>query len=144
MSAASTETRPEPRGPRTVCDQCPRPRPATIKQLRRDWKAMPDRRRCLLEQGVVCCGFATLAGCGAVCPRFGSPCIGCFGLASGAEDFGAGMISALAAVIDRRERDDAKRLEKAGISDPAGLFYRFSLGHRLMHRRARRSPDPSV
>jgi F420-non-reducing hydrogenase small subunit len=123
----------------SVCDQCPRSRPERIKRLRRDWWALLDRKRCLLEQGVVCCGFATLAGCRAVCPRGGSPCIGCLGLLDGGEDFAASMVKALAAIVDRRERDEVARLEKAGLHDSAELFHRFNLGHRMMRRRLSRA-----
>jgi hypothetical protein len=54
------------------------------------------------------------------------------------------MISALAAVVERRERDEVERLQKAGIGDPAGVFHRFHLAHGLMQRRVRRSLDPSA
>jgi hypothetical protein len=83
--------------------------------------------------------LGTSAGCGALCIRYGSPCIGCYGLAKGGEDFGAGMISALAAVVDRREPDEVERLQKAGIGDPAAVFHRYRLAHGLMRRRVERS-----
>ncbi|MEJ2011470.1 MAG: hypothetical protein P8X64_04515 [Anaerolineales bacterium] len=47
----------------------------------------------------MCCGIATRAGCGALCPTVGSPCIGCYGPNAGVTDFGARMMSALASVI---------------------------------------------
>ncbi|MCK4658316.1 MAG: NADH:ubiquinone oxidoreductase [Phycisphaerae bacterium] len=37
---------------------------------------------CLYEKGIICLGPVTLAGCGAICPTFGSKCEGCRGLAS--------------------------------------------------------------
>jgi F420-non-reducing hydrogenase small subunit len=55
--------------PSTVCDQCPRQRTEKrIKRFYRPWAIIPDPQICLLDQGLVCCGIATRAGCGALCP----------------------------------------------------------------------------
>lgn len=45
-----------------VCVEC---------KLRENW--------CLLLNGIPCLGPITLAGCGAVCPSYNLPCVGCFG-----------------------------------------------------------------
>ena len=64
----------------TVCDECKRKRTEKkIKAFKRTWEIIPDAETCLLEQGLVCCGVATRAGCGALCPQVNSPCIGCHG-----------------------------------------------------------------
>jgi len=34
---------------------------------------------CLLLRGIPCLGPLTISGCGAICPTYGRPCIGCFG-----------------------------------------------------------------
>lgn len=123
----------------TVCDQCTRTRhEKKIKAIRRTWQLLPDPELCLLEQGLVCCGIATRAGCGALCPQVSSPCIGCYGASAGVDDFGARMMSALASVIDSSEPEEVARIVAAGIPDPVGTFYRFSLAHSLMRRRAER------
>jgi F420-non-reducing hydrogenase small subunit len=112
----------------TVCDDCPRTRDEKkITEFKRTWEIIPDPEICLLEQGLVCAGIATRAGCGALCPTVGSPCIGCYGPNEGAEDFGARMMSALASVIDSDDPEEIDRIIREGIPDPIAAFYRFSL-----------------
>lgn len=112
----------------TVCDDCPRTREEKkITAFKRTWEIIPDPETCLLEQGLVCAGIATRAGCGALCPTVGSPCIGCYGPNEGAPDFGARMMTALASVIDSQDPDEIDRIIREGIPDPIAAFYRFSL-----------------
>jgi F420-non-reducing hydrogenase small subunit len=119
----------------TVCDECPRVRhEKAIQRFRRTWEIIPDEGTCLLEQGIVCCGIATRAGCSARCPRVNSPCIGCYGPNDGVWDFGARMMSALASVIDSRDPEEIDRIIREGIPDPVGTFYRFGLAHGLLRR----------
>jgi F420-non-reducing hydrogenase small subunit len=119
----------------TVCDDCPRTRDEKkIKEFKRTWEIVPDPDICLLEQGLVCCGIATRAGCGALCPTVGSPCIGCYGPNEGVEDFGARMMTALASVIDSDDPEEIDRIIHEGIPDPIGTFYRFSLAHSELRR----------
>ncbi|MDH3283454.1 MAG: oxidoreductase [Acidobacteriota bacterium] len=119
----------------TVCHECPRTRnEKTIKEFKRTWQTIPDPETCLLEQGLLCCGIATRAGCGALCPQVGSPCIGCYGPNDGVEDFGARMMTALASVIDAEDPEEIDRIIRDGIPDPIGSFYRFSLPKSLLRR----------
>ncbi len=119
----------------TVCDVCTRTRTEKkIKEFKRTWEIIPDPEICLLEQGILCCGIATRAGCGALCPTVGSPCIGCYGPNEGVEDFGARMMTGLASVIDSDDPEEIARIVKEGIPDPIGSFYRFSLAHSLLRR----------
>jgi len=125
----------------TCCDECPRTRnEKKIKQFKRTWQVIPDSDTCLLEQGLLCCGPATRAGCGALCPQVNSPCIGCYGPNAGVEDQGARLMTALASVIDATDPDEIERIIAEGIPDPVGTFYRFSLPHSLL-RRAALVPD---
>ena len=120
----------------TVCDTCPRKRSEKkIKKFLRTWQVIPDEETCLLEQGLVCCGVATRAGCGARCPQVNSPCIGCYGPNNGVEDYGARLLSALASVIDSNDPAEIDRIIQEGIPDPIGSFYRFSLAHSLLRRK---------
>ena len=120
----------------SVCDACKRKRSEKkIKQLKRTWQVLPDAETCLLEQGLLCCGIATRAGCGARCPEVNSPCIGCYGPNDGVKDFGARLMSAVASMIDSNDPDEVDRIIREGVPDPIGSFYRFSLAASLLRRR---------
>lgn len=119
----------------TVCEECSRVRnEKKIKKFYRTWEIIPDEETCLLEQGIVCCGIATRAGCGAKCPQVNSPCIGCYGPNEGARDFGARLMTALASVIDSNDPEEIDQIIRDGIPDPVGSFYRFSLAGSQLRR----------
>jgi F420-non-reducing hydrogenase small subunit len=119
-------------GGSTVCDECPRARNVkTIKAFRRIQAGKTDPALCLLEQGIPCNGPATVSGCGALCPKAGAQCIGCYGPAAGVVDYGARLMTAYASVVDAHEPDEIERILD-GIPDPAGQFYRFSLAKSLL------------
>jgi F420-non-reducing hydrogenase small subunit len=120
----------------TVCDECKRTRnEKRIKQFKRTWQIIPDEETCLLEQGLLCCGIATRAGCGALCPQVNSPCIGCYGPNNDVKDYGMRLMSALASVIDSNSPEEVDRIIEEGIPDPVGSFYRFSLPASLLRRK---------
>ncbi len=124
----------------TVCDECPRQRTEKkIREFKRIWEVIPDETTCLLEQGIVCSGIATRAGCGAKCPKVNSPCIGCHGPNEGVEDIGARMMTALASVIDSKDPEEVEQIITRGIPDLVGTFYRFGLAASLL-RRSRLQP----
>ena len=119
-------------GNSTVCDDCPRKRDEKkIKKFYRIQEVMLDPEICILEQGVICSGPATRNGCKALCPSAGSPCIGCYGPAEGALDYGARLMSAVASVIDSNDPDEIDQILD-GIPDPAGMFYRFNMAGSLL------------
>lgn len=118
-------------GPSTVCDECARTREEKkIRKFVRIQEIQPDPK-CLLEQGLLCSGVATRSGCGALCPKAGIPCAGCYGPAEGVLDYGARLMSAVASVIDSRDPQEIEGILD-GIPDPAGAFYRFNLGGSLL------------
>jgi F420-non-reducing hydrogenase small subunit len=124
----------------TVCEECPRARnEKKIKKFHRTWEIIPDEETCLLEQGLLCCGIATRAGCGALCPAVNSPCIGCYGPNEGVHDYGARLMTALASVIDSQDPAEIDRIIREGIPDPVGSFYRFSLAKSLLRRKKRQA-----
>ncbi|MCL4193776.1 MAG: hypothetical protein KJZ87_18710 [Thermoguttaceae bacterium] len=120
----------------TVCDACKRKRSEKkIKKFVRTWEIIPDEETCLLEQGILCCGIATRAGCDALCPQVNQPCIGCYGPNDNVPDYGARLMSALASVIDSNNEAEIERIIREGIPDPVGSSYRFSLAHSLLRRK---------
>jgi F420-non-reducing hydrogenase small subunit len=119
----------------TVCQECSRKRnEKKIKKFYRTWQVLPDEETCLLEQGLLCCGIATRAGCGALCPKVNSPCIGCYGPNEGAHDHGARFMAALSSMIDSNDPEEIDRIIRDGIPDPLGSFYRFSLAGSHLRR----------
>jgi F420-non-reducing hydrogenase small subunit len=119
-------------GGSTVCDECKRNRDVkTIKEFKRIQDVELDPNICILEQGVICSGPATRSGCSALCPNAGAPCIGCYGPAEGALDFGARLMTAVASVIDSNDPNEIEKILD-GIPDPAGMFYRFNLAGSLL------------
>lgn len=125
-----------------VCEECPLEKhEKTIDRFYRPYEKQPEPGLCLLEQGIVCMGPATVSGCGALCPQVGMGCRGCYGPLPGVEDQGARMLTALASVIEvGKIGDDEAKLDREldeimdTIADPAGTFYRFSMSHSILHR----------
>jgi F420-non-reducing hydrogenase small subunit len=125
-----------------VCDECPLAKEEKhIERFVRPYEIVPEPGKCLLEQGIVCMGPATASGCGALCPRVGMRCEGCYGPLQGVADQGAKMLSAIASVISvgqpgMPEEELEKRIQAAvdTLADPAGTFYRFSMSHSLLRR----------
>jgi F420-non-reducing hydrogenase small subunit len=120
-------------GGSTVCDECTRTRGIkTINKFTRIQDlAHPDPELCLLEQGIPCNGPATRSGCGALCPQAGAQCIGCYGPAEGALDYGARLMTAFASVIDAKEPAEIEKILDT-LPDPVGQFYRFNLAGSLL------------
>ena len=119
---------------KSCCDECPRKRDVKkITRFIRPFEIIPDPDICLLEQGIVCCGPATRSGCGAKCVKAGVPCRGCYSKPENIRDAGAKMVSAIASVIDSSDPDEIERII-AGIADPVGTFYRFSLPSSMLRR----------
>ena len=118
------------------CDECVREKTENkhIKKFYRPWEISDDGKTCFMEQGVLCMGPATRAGCGYRCIKGNAPCRGCYGPSSGVTDPGTKMMSAIASVIDEKEPQEIGRVLE-DVVDPAGLFYRFSLPVSLIRRK---------
>ncbi len=118
---------------RTVCDQCPRPRQGKIRVQRfhRPHEVIADPEVCFLEQGLICAGPATHAGCGALCVKAQMPCRGCYGAPAGSQDQGAALLEAIVASFDGQSDAEIRQTVET-IVDPIGTFYRFSLASSLL------------
>ena len=103
-----------------VCELCPRERIGEYsKKLKRIYEEVDDPGRCLLEQGFLCMGPATMGGCGAPCPQAGMPCDGCRGPTAGNSDQGLTMLDALTSLT--REAN-----ENFSLPQYAGTLYRYT------------------
>jgi len=121
-------------GNKSVCDECPfDKKDIKIQRFYRPQEKVPEPGWCLLEQGIVCMGPATRSGCDARCLKANMPCRGCYGPVEGATDQGAAIIAAIGSLLDTGDDEEALRLMNE-IVDPAGTFYRFSLGASLLGR----------
>lgn len=126
-----------------LCEECDR-KPAEgefkkIEKLRDRLDEAPDPDKCLLEQGFICMGPATRAGCGAKCIDANVPCTGCSGPGPNIVDQGTKMMSALASIlqIDGEEKKSLEDVEKelAKVRDPVGTFYRYFLAKSILQRK---------
>lgn len=120
---------------KALCDECERERSddKTVKEFRRPWQFIPDKEKCFLEQGLVCAGPATRAGCGARCIKVNMPCRGCFGPPPGVSDQGAKLLSAMASLVDSEDEAEIAEIIR-GIKDPLATFYRFGMANSTMGR----------
>lgn len=130
---ALVEGRPAVLPEKSVCDTCPTQREGKgeLKQLRRFLQAPTygavaeplDQMRCLLEQGLMCMGPVTRAGCGGdgILPRCISarvPCRGCYGPVLPNGNQRLDMLNALA----------SNGIDVASLPESVSLL-RFSGGH---------------
>ncbi len=120
---------------KTSCDVCTRKKsqngPVRIKEFKRPHEVIADPEICFLEQGLVCAGPATRAGCGLPCIQGNMPCRGCYGPPEGVEDQGAKLMSAIAAIIDVENAEDVESVLET-IVDPLGTYYRFNLPNSIL------------
>jgi len=120
-----------------LCDECPRraskPLDLSFADFKRPHETLLDSEKCLLAQGIVCCGPATRGGCGALCVSGNMPCSGCFGPTSRVRDQGAKLLSSLCANVAAKDEPGINRALD-GIPDPLGTFYRYGLPHSMLSR----------
>jgi F420-non-reducing hydrogenase small subunit len=120
---------------KTLCDECERIKEnKKINRIVRPHQIIPDDKKCLLEQGIICCGPATRGGCGQRCIKANMPCRGCFGPPSGVIDQGAKMLSAIASIYQGNDEEGVNHLIDE-VLDPVGTFYRFGLPDSMLKRR---------
>lgn len=120
---------------KTNCDVCDRKKTGNgvvrIKEFKRPHEIIADPEICFLEQGLICCGPATRAGCGLPCIEANMPCRGCYGPPEGVVDQGAKLLSAIGAIVDVEKPEEVQRAV-ASIIDPVGTYYRFGLPNSIL------------
>ncbi len=126
---------------KSVCSHCDRDVTDKLPvQLKRDYEGLPTTDSCFLEQGYICIGPVTQAGCGTVCPNNGNaPCLGCYGAVTGVVDPGVKFISTLGSLCKDKDPDEVMEL----IKDPAGLFNRFTLAASTLGHKYHDKMEPS-
>jgi len=117
---------------KSVCDECEREKNHTvITEIKRIYEIEDDGKTCFWDQGVICMGPATRAGCGCQCPNVNIPCTGCGGPGPRVNDQGAAAISALASLA--AGPDVVKQ-----VVDPIGTFYKYSLANSILRRKVQK------
>ncbi len=121
----------------TQCKECPRnpspgeniPRIKEMPDIKRIWE-IEDDGRCFLEQGVICMGPVTRAGCSTRCLNANHPCTGCMGPPSNVRDAGAKLISMIGSILklsgEKELNEEAAEKLAEKIRDYIGTFYLYS------------------
>lgn len=123
-----------------LCDECPRIKTyARITEIKEPYQVNIDPTACLMDQGILCLGPATVGGCNSRCPRVGQPCRGCYGPTQFVTEHGASAFSAIASLFPVLDDDPTMDEEKiiqimSTIKDPLGYFYAFTVGKSLINR----------
>jgi F420-non-reducing hydrogenase small subunit len=121
-----------------LCRDCPRidskPEESVLTEFKRPHEILIDPEKCFLAQGLVCMGPATRCGCDHACINGNMPCTGCLGPVSHENDYGGAILSATACLTTSNEQEEVTKA-LAGIPDPAGTFYRYSLPASMLFRR---------
>lgn len=115
-----------------LCEVCPREKPPeglAMDFIKRQFElGAPAPDLCLISQGLICMGPATVSLCGAECPSIGIQCRGCYGPTSKVLDQGAKMISAIASDygVDEDKSVDPEAVADQ-LDDIVGTFYTYTL-----------------
>lgn len=121
----------------SLCSECSRrdskPDKIPIDKIKRVTEIDPSDEKCFLEQGILCLGPATRAGCGERCISANMACRGCFGPTDDILDQGAAFIGALASSFDAQTDEEADAITERVI-DPIGLFYMYGLPASILKR----------
>lgn len=125
---------------KSLCASCNRnetkPDSIEIKEIKRIHEVIADPDLCFLAQGILCIGPATRDGCDYPCVKGNMPCTGCMGPVSDA-DQGAKMIGTLGGIFCTENEKETDSL-LTNIVDPAGTFYRYSIGASLLGRKRKK------
>jgi len=112
-----------------VCDTCPRiiGSKSTMTRVKRDYEGLPNMDDCLIEQGYICMGPVTRAGCGGLCIKVNTPCSGCYGQT----EWGVNQAERFADTVLKGFNVSLSKDELlAQVKDPIGTFEKFTLASR--------------
>lgn len=109
----------------SVCDTCSRIRGRKqMTNVKRDYEGLPNMEDCLIEQGYICAGPITRAGCGGLCMRVNAPCTGCYGQTEWVAD----QASRFADIVTKSFNVGLSKEELISqVKDPIGTFEKFTL-----------------
>lgn len=125
---------------KTLCEECPRKKEnARITKICEPHEVDVKDGVCLMDQGILCLGPATVGGCGARCTKAGQPCRGCYGPTDSVQEQGASMFTAVASLFPVLDEDPTCGEDEiikimSEIKDPLGYFYAFTLGKSLIKK----------
>ncbi len=110
----------------TVCDTCPRTVRSKSKmtEVKRDFIGLPNMEDCFIEQGYICVGPTTKAGCGGLCIRVNAPCTGCYGQTKWVADQAARFAEVATKNFNVGLSKDELLKQ---IKDPIGTFQKYTL-----------------
>jgi F420-non-reducing hydrogenase small subunit len=120
-----------------LCDVCPREKPPeglAMDFIKRQFEVgRPEDDLCLIAQGLICMGPATISLCGAECPSVAIQCRGCYGPTTKVLDQGAKMISAIASDygVEEDKTIDPEQVADQ-LDDIVGTFYTYTLASALI------------
>ena len=125
---------------KTLCDQCHRRKEfRRITKIYEPHEVDVDPDLCLMDQGILCLGPATVGGCNAKCTKVGQPCRGCYGPTDWVQEQGASALTAIASLFPVLDDDGTMGEDPiieimSTIKDPLGYFYAYSMGKSLIKR----------
>ncbi|MFW9988276.1 MAG: hypothetical protein ACFFC3_06445 [Candidatus Odinarchaeota archaeon] len=108
-----------------VCDTCSRIRgKKKMTRVLREHEGISNQSDCFIEQGYLCMGPITKAGCGAQCIKVNAPCSGCYGQTK----YGINQAERFANIIVQQFNIALTKEELLSqIKDPIGIFEKFTL-----------------
>ncbi len=108
-----------------VCQTCPRIiGKGTMTKVKRDYEGLPNQEDCFIEQGYICVGPITKAGCGGLCIKVNAPCTGCYGQTEWVTDQ---AIRFYKTIKESFNVDLSKEEFFMQVKDPIGTFNKFTL-----------------
>jgi len=110
---------------KSVCNECPlnTSEDKVIRSIKRFSLEPITPNKCFLEEGVLCLGPITRAGCDARCIKVNTPCRGCMGYLYNIDEAVVKFLSSISSMIDEKSGD----IDVDKIKDLTGLLYRFTL-----------------